>query len=312
MQLRTFDQKTNPFKKLAELLAETDSQAKPLEVKELIVDQDQKEASQAFLNAKEAAKQMGPTVIMAGIDAMRLPQQNIADVIAKNLGFFIAVSGIILDPLKAPFAAMIATEEAVRGSLIQIKSLITDGIHPDPEQNHLKKIYQSFIDKMNITANLLIGSGLEKKDDVSNKIKSHEIEELIGLTILFSAYHSRNYPGVLLSSEYTLTRSNCPELYQPLFDKFMALKDLINSALGISFPLRNPNKSDSLRDAAKACQWIQYIKSGKLLTAADNKKLSEHDITLVNNIISQIAELRQSAKQAMLESEEKVASRLTM
>lgn len=312
MQLRTFDQKPNPLKKLAELLAETDSQIKPLEVKDLIVDQDQKEASQAFLDAKEAAKNIGPTVILSGIDMMRHPGQDLAVPIVQGLGFFVAVSGIILDPLKAPFAAMIATEEAVRGSFIKIKSLITDGIHPDPEQNHIKKIYQSFIDKMNITANLLIGSGLEKKDDVSNKIKSHDLEELIGLTILFSAYHSRNYPGVLLSSEYTLTRSNCPELYQPLFDKFMALKDLINSALGISFSLRNPNKEDSIREAEKACQWIHYIKSGKLLTAADNKQLTEHEVALVNGMINQIAELRQSAKKAMIESEEKVASRLTI
>lgn len=312
MQLRTFDQKPNPFKKLTELLAETDSQAIPVSVKELTLEQDQKEASEAFLNAKEAAKNMGPTVILSGVDMMRHPGQDFAAPIVMSLGFFVAISGIILDPLKAPFAAVIATEEALHGSYIKIKSLITDGMHPDPEQNFIKKIYLSFIDKMNTTANLLIHSGLEKKEDLSNKIKSHDIQELIGLSILYSAYHSRTYPGILLSNEYVLTRSNCPPVYQALFDKFMVLKDLINSALDISFPLRNPNKADSIRDAEKASQWIQYIKSGKLLVAEDNNQFTEHEISLINHIILQIAELKQSAKQVMPESEEKVTNRISI
>src|SRR6185437_9564553 len=194
---KIFDQKYKP-QKLADLLVKNDSKVKLRDAKELVQGQDQKNANEAFSNSKDAAKNILPTVMIAGIEGMMEPSGSIAGNIANGLGFFIAVSGLILDPIKAPFAALISAEEALRGSILKVKSLVTEG--SNPEQKHIQHIYHSFLDKMNTTADLLIDSGLETKENLLNKIQSQEIGELIGLTILYSAYHSRYYDGVLLSN----------------------------------------------------------------------------------------------------------------
>lgn len=305
MHLRTFAPNNTPSQKLASLLAKTDSEIKPRHVRELVEGQDQKDASQALKNAKDAAINILPTITATGISAMmEKPSGGMFSGIGQGIGFVTAVAGLILDPLKAPFATMIAIEETARGGILKIKSLATEGFHP--EQEHIKHIYLSFIDKMNTTANLLIDSGLENKEDLLNKIKTHQIEELIGLTILYSVYHSRNYMGVLLSNEYTLIRSNCPELYLPLYDKFIGLKELIKSALHITDWQRDPNIAASKTDAEKASQWIAYIKSGKLLSPEENSQFSAKEIMVVNQIITQIKELRQAAEPVLSETEEKV------
>jgi hypothetical protein len=311
MQLRTFAPNINPTQKLVSLLAKTDSEIKPRDVRELVEGQDQKNASQALANAKDAAINILPTVTAAGISGMmEKPSGGMFGNIGQGIGFVTAVAGLILDPIKAPFAAVIAIEESARGGILKLKSLATEGSHP--EEEHIKHIYLSFIDKMNTTANLLINSGLEKKEDLVNKINTHKIEELIGLTILYSAYHSRNYMGVLLSDEYTLIRSNCPEVYLPLYDQFIGLKELIKSALNITGLDRDPNSVTSKKDAEKASQWISYIKSGKLLSLEENSQFSAKEIMVVNKIITQILELRQSAAPALSDTEEKVGTGFKM
>ncbi len=307
---KIFDPKYKP-QKLADLLVKNDSKVKPRDAKELVEGQDQKNASQAFSNSKDAAINILPTVTISGIKGMMEPPSGgIGGNIANGLGFFIAVSGLILDPIKAPIAAVISAEEALRGSILKVKSLVTEG--SNPEQKHIQHIYHSFLDKMNTTANLLIDSGLETKENLLNKIQSHEIGELIGLTILYSAYHSRYYDGVLLSNDYTLIRANCPEFYLPLYDQFMMLKDLIKSALKIPFWANDINPSALKRDAISASQWISYIKEGKLLIPAENNQFSPEEINLVNKVIHQIATLREAAKLALPESEEDVTAKLKM
>src|SRR5436190_1035560 len=131
MQFRTFAPNNNPSQKLASLLAKTDSEIKPRNVQELVEGKDQKDASQALSNAKGAAINILPTITASGIAGMmEKPSGGMFGNIGQGIGFITAVAGLILDPLKAPFAAAIAIEETARGGILTIKSLATEGFQP--------------------------------------------------------------------------------------------------------------------------------------------------------------------------------------
>lgn len=146
------------------------------------------------------------------------------------------------------------------------------------------------------TASLLVALGLEDKEVLNTKLRTGEIEDLIVLTLLHTAYASRRYKqGLLLANGNTLQREYCPANGLSLFDKVVDLKDTINQAL----KLANINsKLDAieyqLEESKVVLQWIKLIKEGKPLIAADTNATPDQ-LMIVNTIIEKINRLKLTA-----------------
>ncbi|MHB1948130.1 MAG: hypothetical protein ACYCQI_08460 [Gammaproteobacteria bacterium] len=115
-------------------------------------------------------------------------EHGIAADLFRIMGFFMAVSGPIIDGIKLPIALLVSAEEATRGGIQAIGSAMTEG---NPDKQQIDKVSASFIKRIQETANLLIEYKLEKREDLIAKIKANQIEELVGMTLLYTAYHSR-------------------------------------------------------------------------------------------------------------------------
>lgn len=301
MKPRLFDKKPeNPVT----VLAKTDSRIQPHEAKSRAPKTKFKERSaEALENSKMAAIHIAPTVTVGGIAMMCESGGNsIARDISHIFGFFMAVAGLIIDPIKLPIATVVSLEEAIRGGVNGIASAIKEG---NPDQQIIRKVYDSFIKKINATEKLMISLELETKDSITARNKSGNLEELIGLTLLYTAYHSRYHTGILLSDDKILKRENCPEAYHSLFDKVIRLKQLIQTGLHITEDSR-PSPEKAVSDAEKVVGWIKYIREGKPLAGDD----FAHRI--INNVIQEMQELRQLAMVSLPEKTERDVRRLKM
>lgn len=263
-------------------------------------------AKDALENAQLAAYAILPLITASGVSLMM--EKNGGFINLSALGLPLVIGGFVLDTLKAPFCIAIATEEAIRAGMIKLVSLVFEH---SPTQLEIDRIFKSFLIRMKDTATLLIALGLEDADVLNRKLQSGDIEDLVGLTLLHTAYASRHYPdGLLLANNKTLERQNCPTLGLPLFDKIMALKQSIRFALHIDYYfdyLSQEKKNEcELKESAIVCQWIKLIKNGTFLNASDHPDKSQDHLDIVNQLIKQIDALKHAGMNILPEAPKSV------
>ena len=262
-----------------------------------------KRSSKAFGNSKEALHAALPFVTGMGIQMMGDRGGLIS---FAPLGLPVALGGVIIDAIKAPICLTVAGEEALRGLLLKCFSFALEN---SPQEEQKDRIYKSFQLRLKATADLLIGLGLENKENIENKLHSGAISDLIGLTLLNTAYASRELKESLcLANGKTLSRENCPMAARRLFDEIMEIKSLLNAALHAALP----GKKSEEEEAKVVCHWIRLIKEGKNLTITDKPNATEAQIKLVNDIIERIADLQELAKEYLPESTESLGNRISL
>lgn len=261
-------------------------------------------AAAAAENAKGAAHATLPVITAVGIEMLRdrggyLP--------LAPLGIPVTVGGIVIDALKAPVCLAIATEEAIRAGITKLASLVFEG---SPTERQVDRIFKSFLIRMRDTATILVALGLEDKSVLNTKLTNGDIEDLVGLTLLHTAYASRRYQGgLLLATNKALIREDCPPEGLQLFDKMMDLKVAIRTAIDNALqgePLRMDDERE-LEESRLVCQWIELIHAGKPLHLEDEPDVNAEQMALINQIIEQIQDLKQQGMAVLPEEPEKVA-----
>lgn len=259
------------------------------------------EANAALHNAKGLGFGALPVITYFGLQMLFDKNKGRFDLSA--LGLPIAVGGLILDPIKAPFFLIGTVEETIRAGFNKLLA----SVHKNKADNNslIEPLFQSFLLRFKETATLLVILGVETGEDLQQKIEKGEIEELVGLTLLHTAYRSRHFEqGIVLASDQTLTRNHCPEIGKNLFDKIILLKKAINNALklahGDSLQFATESQKEEA-DAELVCQWLPLIKQNKLLNQADKLDATEAQIKAVNLIIGNLAEVRSKGMEILPE-----------
>lgn len=224
------------------------------------------------------------------------------------LGLPVAIGGIVIDTIKAPICIAIAAEEAARAGISKVLSLLFDGA---PEENQSKRIFQSFILRMKQTAAILIALDLEDEKNLQTKLAAGNIEELVGLTLLHTAYASRHgLNELLLASGKSLSRNDCPKSGLHLYDTIMGLKQTIKDALILANPALQFASDTHLEESRIVCQWIKAIKARLEITQNDRPDATDKQLAIVNVIISQIKELQQIGMNMLPESPKSVVRQM--
>jgi len=261
-------------------------------------------ASNAWKNASGAAYLTLPLITYGGIKWMTEGRGGYIDL--SPLGFPIAVGGVVIDTVKAPITFAVATEEAARAGITKLLSLVFEG---SPATAQRDRIFNSFLLRMRAAVTLLQMMGLEDEDVLNRKLRTGDIEDLVGYTLLLTAYASREYySGLLLANGHKLTREQCPVEGQPLFDKIVALKETIKQALN-SANLKisgSDQKARQLEESRIVCDWIKLIKEGKRVVSADKPDATESQLAVVNAIITQVEELKLRGMAALPKAPEEV------
>lgn len=251
-------------------------------------------ACNAASNAKGAAYATLPLITAMGVQMMC--EKSSGFISLAPLGLPVAIGGFFLDLGKAPICAAIASEEAVRAGILKVSSMVFE---KSPTEMEVDRIFKSFLLRMRETATLLVALDLEKEDVLERRLRTGEIEDLVGLTLLHTAYASRHYDtGLVLASQKILTREDCPAQGLPLFDRIMELKKTIKDALNLADPnlhFVSDQQKRELEESRIVCQWIRAIVSGKPLAGVDRPGATDAQLTVVNKIIGQIAELKERA-----------------
>lgn len=261
-----------------------------------------KKANKALSNAGNAAYATLPLCTWMGIQLL-CTQGDYVDAIGPILGVPCVIGGFVLDTIKAPIFMAVATEEVVRGGMTKLISLLFE---KPPNQQVIDTIFTSFLIRMRETATLLIALNLEKSNFLDKRLKSGDIGELIGLTLLHTAYASRHYKdGILLASEIILKREHCPKEGLIIFDTIMELKDLINQGLKLSdhYDGHLYGEEREMAESRIVCNWIKLIKEGKEITSLTRPDTTEAQRALVNKIIHKISELAQLGLRQLPEPE---------
>jgi hypothetical protein len=269
-------------------------------------------AAKAADNAKSAGSMALPTLTMAGIGMLTAPSSGGYDIL-RPLGLPLTIGGFVIDVVKAPVCLAVATEEGARAGITKLISLLFEKSGP---QQALNNIFKSFLLRMRETATLLVALGLEDETALDQKLKSGDIEELVGLTLLHTAYASRRrHDGLLFANSKILTRKDCPEEGYELFDKVIALKESIKEALKLagiqSFAAtKEKEKEVELEESRVVCQWIKLIKAAAPVTEASMPGVTSAQAAIVNKILAQIQALKQLGMAMLPETPAQVVSHM--
>lgn len=267
-----------------------------------------KTADDAAHNAQAAAHMMLPVITAAGIEMLGDKGGYIP---LAPLGIPVTVGGFVLDIVKAPVCLTVATEEAIRAGIMKLASLVFES--QSPTQMQIDRLFKSFLIRMRDTATILVALDLEEVDVLNTKLQSGDIEDLVALTLLHTAYASRHYyGGLVLANDTILDRVDCPVEGLELFDRIMKLKSSIQSALKISHMnlIAMGSEEHELKESRIVCEWIRLIKEGHHLYGKDHPDVNQKQLEIVNNIISQIDELKKTAMEALPKSPVDVASQV--
>lgn len=268
-----------------------------------------KAACVAYTNAKAAAYVTLPVVAMSGITIMREGKNQVLDL--RPVGFPIFVGGVLIDTVKAPITATVAVEEGIRAGVTKLLSLIFE---KDPTVSQIDRIFQSFLIRMRQAEMVLEKLGLEEPGVMEKKLKSGDIEDLVGYTLLLTAYVSRNaYSGLMLANGTLLLRDDCPKEHLRLFDKINELKEAVKNALSLATINRYSDKEQQeLEESAIVCDWIRLIKAGKQIQANDKPEATTEQIAAANKVIALIDDLKKFAMKTLPESPSKVANHVSI
>lgn len=267
-------------------------------------------ASSALHNSKSALAVSLPIFTFAGLGIMFSSGGGVVGDL-KLLGGVLACGGVIVDVAKAPFCLAFATEEIFRAGICKLTSLVVEG---SPRDEQRDRILQGFMERIKDTAILLAELKLEDPQVLEEKLRSGDIEELVGLSLLLTAYASRHCPlGLELASGKILTRENCPAEGRSLFDTLVELKELINAALRLAHFERGLSTEErNLREAEIACEWISLIRKGQPLIQDDSPEAPPRAIKLVNQIIEVIESLKFKSTLLLKDKEEEIVSNFSM
>lgn len=262
-------------------------------------------AANAASNARMSAFAILPVVTLAGIQMLTAKGDYVGPIL-NTIGIPFTVGGVVIDVVKAPFAAAFAAEETVRSGVLQLESLMFD---KNVNDEQVKAIYASFLLRMQETANLIVGLGLESAEEMNAKITRGDVEDLIRLSLLYTAFHSRkSHTGLELASNKMLLAEDCPASGKELFNRIIQLKNTINQALG-----SDHYRSDAevkLHQAETICRWIRQIHAGKPLTSDNAPYATDEQRRDVNSIITQLEDIKTCALAAMPATPEQAASSL--
>lgn len=229
----------------------------------------------------------------------------------RPLGALMLPGALLVDTLKAPICLVIATEEAIRGGITKIASLL---FKSNPSQKAQNIIFKSFVKRIQQTAGILVALGLEDKQILSDKLKSGDIEELFGLSLLLTAYDSRHHYGpILLAKNTLLSRSDCPLDGLPLFESINTLSRTINEVLRSVLSANKNYRSteETEREEARiACEWIVDIRKGETIQPKKRPDANAKQVELINSIITQIVQLKKIGMTILTESTEELAQRI--
>lgn len=252
-------------------------------------------AKKAAENAAEGAFKMLP--IYGGLGLLLLAAPN-KDPIAmvKPLAPFLAIGGFIVDVIKFPFYFAYATEEAARAGITKIASVI---LEKSPELEFEKSMLESFIIRFMQTAKLACALGLYDAEQMRVKLDAGDIEDLIGLTLLHTAYVSRYAMDnhLLLANDHYLDRADCPQKGLALFDLCHEAKEIIRDALG-GMPQRLDNERHQ-RDSNIVSNWIPYIHAGKRVDANQFPGTDPRNIERLNKLIALLHPMAKAAQEIM-------------
>lgn len=229
----------------------------------------------------------------------------------RPLGVPITIGGIVLDSIKAPICLTISSATAVIGGLTKLASLIFD---KPASQQAIDQIFKSFLLRLCETATLLVALELEDQHALEEKLKSGDIEELVGLTLLHTAYVSRHElpNSLLLASEKRLDKADCPQEGLKLFKALCELKESITKALKLSdkYDPHLRGEATDKADSKVVCDWIKLIKSGKEVTAYERPDATPAQLASVNDIISKVKDLKTMGMNTLPKSPEEVVRRM--
>lgn len=266
-------------------------------------------AKTAEENAQMAAYGTLPVITMTGIEIMASKGGGFIDF--SPLGFPIAVGGILIDSVKAPFTLLFAAEEGLRCGILKLSSLL---LERDPQQAEVNRILDSFVVRMHETAAILIALQLAEKDILIKKLKSGDIEDLVGLTLLHTAFASRNHWDLVLASNKYLSREDCPVFGRKLYDKIVDIRNMIKAAIANVSPnaYRLNTQERQLEESRIVCGWIKEIYAGKQLTATERPDASQAQLDVINKLITEIDAMKKLAMQTLPVEPQKIANRIKM
>lgn len=256
-------------------------------------------AKKALANCKEAFTISLPIFTLAGIQLLCSDR-------GSSFGLPMVIGGIVVDIAKMPVLLTIGMEELIRAGICKLTSSVFEST---PENEERKRIYDSFTQRFKDTACCLIAAGFETTDSLEAKIREEGIGELVGLSLLLSAYDSRHcYYEIKLASGKALSRYNCPKEGIPLYDKLLELNDLINRAFSLAHLNDLAPEERNLREAEIALSWVPLIRKGTLITQEDQPETSKEVINLVNHMIEIIASFKDPSTLLLEEKEQELAS----
>jgi hypothetical protein len=291
-----------PQNRGAYFFREVKTEVKPLE----------KSSNDALKNAKGFASSALPWVTAAGLVLLTEKEHKSMGVVdlsgLKYLGLPLAMGGAVIDVIKAPICLVVASEEAVRAGVCKLASYVFEN---GPGHDTVNQVFKSFLIRLQITASILVKLELEKEDILDRTLKSGQMEKLIGLTLLYSAYDSRHCSekeGIVLATGEIFLEKHCPsdERYKQLFKKTVELKNLIKEVLA---SLNLGEGEQALREEANViCKWIRIIYRNKLLKEEEAPEYSSAEIAIINKIMDEIKNLARLGKDILPEPVSSVPS----
>lgn len=213
--------------------------------------------------------------------------------IMRAMGVPVLIGGFLVDVVKWPFHLVYATAKAAEAGVTKIASAVIEGT---PQYEFEKTMLASFIIRLTQTAQLLDALGLEKTEVLEAKLQSGDINDLIGLTLLHTAFASRHYQGDTLSlaNNSALKREDCPAIGLELFDTCIQAKNLIAEALG-GLPQRHDDELYR-RESMIVAKWLPYIRAGKPVEINEVPGADAGSLATLNKLIAMLAPLSNQAK----------------
>lgn len=239
-------------------------------------------AKSAAGNAWEAVKATAPIVTGQGVSLLTAGGSHGS--LIRMFGIPFTIGGIVIDVVKAPFCLAFATEEAGRATLTGMASLIMER---NPKLKFEQRVLESFLMRMLATAKLMVELELVDGAVMQQRLDEGQIDQLIGLTFLHTAFASRDMlVGIRLANGNEMHWKDVPEEGKDLFKLIENTRDIIKNAL--SHVKHHPQREKE--ESRIACDWIRLIVKGETLTEA-NSNATAYERQLVNEILTLIRQM---------------------
>ncbi len=263
--------------------------------------------------AKKAAENAHTSVVMTlpvyttmGV-AMTFAKKGDLASVMNAIGPFVAIGGFFIDVIKFPFCLGYAGVEITHAGVAKAISAIKEG---SPKHEFEKRMMGSFITRFAQTAQLLCALGVVTPEAMQAKLKNADINDLIGLTLLHTAFASRHTQvnSLILADGKILREIDCPAEGRALFDLCIQARNVILEALG-----GLPQRHDSdlyMRESTIVAEWIRIIYAGKAFQPNEMPAATPKSLELVNRLIDLNKSLTVYAKEIIPVTDKEVGRRV--